>query len=116
MRIAQEEIFGPVLVVIPFDTEEEAVEIANDTIYGLAAGIWTRDVAKAMWVVNQIRAGMVWVNTFHGCMDRDAVGRIQAERGRSRLGSCGLEEFTEPKSVIVDTTGEPVGMFEAVND
>jgi aldehyde dehydrogenase (NAD+) len=64
MRIFQEEIFGPVLTVTRFDSDEEAVNIANDTIYGLAAGIWTRDVSRAHRVSSRIRAGTVWVNTF----------------------------------------------------
>src|SRR5450759_3490448 len=64
MRIAQEEIFGPVLVVIPFDGEQEAIAIANDTIYGLAGAVWTKDVTKAMRVVKALRAGITWVNTY----------------------------------------------------
>src|SRR5438128_6761711 len=65
MRIAREEIFGPVLTVTTFDSEEEAIEIANDTEYGLAAGIWTRNVTRAARVAQQVRAGIVWVNTYH---------------------------------------------------
>src|SRR5450756_2897454 len=65
MRIAQEEIFGPVLVVIPFDGEQEAIAIANDTIYGLAGAVWAKDVTKAMRVVKAVRAGITWVNTYH---------------------------------------------------
>jgi len=68
MTIAQEEIFGPVLVVIPFDTEDEAVRIANDTIYGLAAGLWTNDVARAHRVAKRLHAGQVFVNRY-GCYD-----------------------------------------------
>ena len=65
MRVAQEEIFGPVLVVIPFDTEEDAIRIANDTIYGLAGGVWTLDGAKALRVVKAVRAGTMYVNTYN---------------------------------------------------
>ncbi|HHT0606296.1 TPA: aldehyde dehydrogenase family protein, partial [Legionella anisa] len=65
MRIAREEIFGPVLAVIPFDTEEEAIQIANDTEYGLAAAVWTKDLTRAHRVTSQIRAGILWVNHYH---------------------------------------------------
>lgn len=68
MKIAQEEIFGPVLCVIPFDTEEEVVEMANDTIYGLAAGLWTGDMSRAHRVANKLQAGQVFVNRY-GCYD-----------------------------------------------
>jgi gamma-glutamyl-gamma-aminobutyraldehyde dehydrogenase len=64
MSIAREEIFGPVASVIPFDTVDEAISIANDTIYGLAASIWTRDLSTAVRCVRAVQAGVVWVNTF----------------------------------------------------
>ncbi|MEV9607762.1 aldehyde dehydrogenase family protein, partial [Klebsiella pneumoniae] len=64
MRIAREEIFGPVAALIPFDDEEEAISLANDTPYGLTAGLWTRDVGRALRVSSRIEAGMVWVNTY----------------------------------------------------
>src|SRR5690606_21686260 len=64
MRIAQEEVFGPVLSVIPFHDEEEAVTIANDVTFGLGAGIWTRDVARAHRVARRIQSGTVWINTY----------------------------------------------------
>src|SRR6185437_3976169 len=64
MRIAQEEIFGRVLSVIPFDDEEEAIAIANDTVYGLAAGVWTQNIRRALVMSERLRAGTVWVNTY----------------------------------------------------
>ena len=63
MRIAREEIFGPVLTVIPFETEEEALKIANDTIYGLTAYVWTNDLTRAMRTTDKLEAGMIWVNS-----------------------------------------------------
>src|SRR5207247_10943881 len=64
-RIAQEEIFGPVLAVIPFEDEADAIRIANDTPYGLAGAVWTRDVYRGIRVLKQIRAGILWLNTYH---------------------------------------------------
>ena len=111
MQIAQEEIFGPVLVVIPFADETEAVKIANDTIYGLAAGVWSKDTSKAMRVAQQIKAGMVWVNTFFWSpAELPWGGYKQSGLGRE-MGSYGLDEFREVKSIIVDTTGEPIGLY-----
>jgi len=111
MRVAQEEIFGPVLVVIPFDTEEQAVALANDTIYGLAGGVWTRDGAKAMRVAQAVRAGTVYVNTYNWSpIELPWGGYKQSGLGRE-LGNFGMDEFTEAKSVIIDTSGQPLGMY-----
>ncbi len=65
MRVAQEEIFGPVLVVIPFKTEEDAIRIANDSIYGLAGVVWTNDLRRAQRVVSQIDSGLLWINCWY---------------------------------------------------
>ena len=114
MRIAREEIFGPVLVVIPFDTEEEAIEIANDTIYGLAGGVWTIDGAKAMRVAQAVRAGTMYVNTYNWSpIELPWGGYKQSGNGRE-LGNFGVDEFTEAKSVIFDTSGQPLGLYASV--
>jgi betaine-aldehyde dehydrogenase len=111
MRIAQEEVFGPVLAVIPFDDEEEAVAIANDTIYGLAGGVWTQDPAKAMRVVRAVRAGTMYVNTYNWSpVELPWGGFKQSGLGRE-LGRAGMDEFTETKSVVIDTSGEPLGLY-----
>ncbi|TGP29100.1 aldehyde dehydrogenase family protein, partial [bacterium M00.F.Ca.ET.228.01.1.1] len=65
MRIVQEEVFGPVVTIEGFDTEEQAITLANDSIYGLAGGVFTNDIGKAERVVNQLRMGTVWINDFH---------------------------------------------------
>lgn len=98
MTIAQEEIFGPVLSIIPYDTEEEAIQIANDTIYGLAAGVWSSDVEKAKSVARRIRAGQVEING--GAFNPVAPfgGFKQSGNGRE-LGKFGLDEFLEVKSL-----------------
>jgi len=102
MTIAREEIFGPVLVVLPFDTEEEAVALANDSPYGLAAGVWTKDVKRAHRVARRLAAGTVWVNTYNRY---DAVapfgGYKQSGFGRL-LGESALEGYTQTKTVWVD--------------
>jgi acyl-CoA reductase-like NAD-dependent aldehyde dehydrogenase len=98
MTIAQEEIFGPVLSILPYDTEEEAIEIANDTVYGLAGGVWAGDAEKAKAVARKIRTGQVEING--GAFNPLAPfgGYKQSGHGRE-LGSFGLEEFLEVKAM-----------------
>src|SRR6185295_12334417 len=94
-RIAQEEIFGPVACVIPFDDEERALKIANDTHYGLAAAVWSRDVFRVMRVVRALRAGVVWVNqTQVSAIEAPWGGYKQSGFGRE-LGRWGVEEYLQ---------------------
>jgi betaine-aldehyde dehydrogenase len=98
MTIAQEEIFGPVLSILPYDTEEEAVEIANDTVYGLAGGVWSGDPERAKKVALQLRTGQVEVNGGGFNLMAPFGGYKQSGHGRE-LGKYGLEEYLEVKSL-----------------
>jgi betaine-aldehyde dehydrogenase len=112
MRIAQEEIFGPVLVVIPFDSEEEAIRIANDTIYGLAGAVWTKDITRAMRVIKAMRAGITWVNTYHPTYSEAPWGGYKQSGIGRELGSYGLDEYTEVKQINIDLTDQPMGVYQ----
>jgi len=107
MKVAQEEIFGPVVCVIPFDTEEEAVAIANDIPYGLGCSIWTRDVARAHRVAGEVEAGIVWINDHHRLHPGIPWGGFK-DSGYGREGSFDfINEYTAPKYVCVRV--EPQG-------
>ena len=101
MRVAQEEIFGPVLVAIPFDEPEEAVELANASIYGLAAGVWTRDVSKAHAVAAQLEAGTVWINQYNWYDSGAPFGGYKQSGFGRELGRQALAHYTETKTVFV---------------
>jgi acyl-CoA reductase-like NAD-dependent aldehyde dehydrogenase len=99
MRIAREEVFGPVGVVIPYDTVEQAIEIANDTEYGLAAGVWGADEARAMSVARRLEAGTVWVNDWHAFPLNGPFGGYKQSGIGRELGEQALHEYTEVKYI-----------------
>ena len=101
MRIAQEEIFGPVLVVIKYDSVEDAIRMANDTIYGLAAGVWSRDVERAVAVAERIQAGTIWINDYHIISAEAPFGGYKQSGIGRELGTWGLKEYTEIKHIHV---------------
>jgi len=105
MSIAREEIFGPVLSVIPFDDEEEAIKIANDTEYGLAATVWTPDVRRALRMTKAIKAGTVGVNGYQLEPNSPFGGYRQSGLGREG-GRAAIESYTELKTVLLPFTDE----------
>lgn len=110
-RIAREEIFGPVAAVIPFDGESDAIRIANDTPYGLAAAVWTRDIYKAFRVVKSLRAGIVWINHMQPAYVEAPWGGYKQSGFGRELGPWGLEEYLETKQVFVNLDETPIGWY-----
>jgi len=108
MAIARNELFGPVLSVIRFSEEAEALSIANDSPFGLAAGIWTRDLNRAHRAADALEAGVVWVNTYRSLSFASPFGGRKLSGYGRELGREGLLEFTQTKSVWVETSEEPI--------
>lgn len=111
LRIVQEEIFGPVLVVQKFTTEQEAIRLANSTRYGLAGGVFTNDGAKAQRVIRKLRAGITWINTYHPTFNEAPWGGYKMSGIGRELGTYGYEAYTEVKQINVNLQVQPIGWF-----
>ncbi|MEV4337856.1 aldehyde dehydrogenase family protein [Streptomyces sp. NPDC049590] len=111
MRVVREEVFGPVLTVETFRTEEEAVRLANDTEYGLAGAVWSADTAKARRVASRLRHGTVWINDFHPYLPQAEWGGFGRSGTGRELGPAGLAEYRETKHVYQNLAPKPVRWF-----
>jgi betaine-aldehyde dehydrogenase len=109
--IAREEIFGPVMAVIPFDDEAEALRIANDTPYGLAAAVWSRDIFKCLRMVKRLQAGIVWVNHMQPTYVEAPWGGYKMSGIGRELGPWGAEEYLQVKQVHINLNEQPIGWY-----
>ena len=107
MRIAQEEVFGPVLSIIGFDDEQDAIELGNSVIYGLVAGVWTGNIGRAMRMTRALRAGTVWVNTYRAYSFMMPFGGVKMSGLGRENGIEAVHEFLETKSVFLSTSATP---------
>ncbi|MGH3746653.1 MAG: aldehyde dehydrogenase family protein, partial [Micromonosporaceae bacterium] len=111
MTVVQEESFGPVLTVETFETPEEALALANATVYGLAGGVWTGDPAKAQYIAKGLRAGTVWINDFHPYVPQAEWGGFKRSGIGRELGALGLDEYCETKHIWNQTAPSPQHWF-----
>ena len=111
MRIAQEEVFGPVLSVIPFKDDDEAVEIANDVVYGLAAGVWTSSINRAIEIPKRLQAGTVWVNTYRAVSYMAPFGGYKRSGLGRESGQDAIKEYMQTKTIWVSTASEVPNPF-----
>ncbi|HEX5226307.1 MAG TPA: aldehyde dehydrogenase [Bryobacteraceae bacterium] len=111
MRIANEEVFGPVLSIIPFDDEDEAVRIANNTVYGLAAGVWTQSIRRALLMSERLEAGTVWVNTYRAISYMSPFGGYKRSGIGRESGIDAIHDYLQTKSVWIDIAGNAPNPF-----
>ncbi|HEX8294180.1 MAG TPA: aldehyde dehydrogenase family protein [Pyrinomonadaceae bacterium] len=111
MRVAQEEIFGPVVSIITFEGEDDLIRQANEVVFGLSAGIWTKDITRAHRFAKAIKAGTVWINTFNMFNAASPFGGFKQSGYGREMGKHALEMYTNVKSVWVDLSGKPIGWY-----
>jgi betaine-aldehyde dehydrogenase len=112
MTIVREEIFGPVVTVQTFKTEEEAIQMANNTVYGLAGAVFTADGARALRVIKELRAGITWINCYNPCFNEAPWGGYKRSGIGRELGVHGLEEYQEIKQININMHPGIVGWYE----
>jgi acyl-CoA reductase-like NAD-dependent aldehyde dehydrogenase len=106
--IMQEEVFGPVASIMRFKDEAQALALANDTEFGLAAGIWTRDNARVHRMSKAVQAGIIWVNTYRAVSPMGAIGGFKASGYGRESGIDGVKDYTQLKTVWINTSSEPM--------
>ncbi|MGH7078518.1 MAG: aldehyde dehydrogenase family protein, partial [Acetobacteraceae bacterium] len=111
MRIAREEVFGPVLAVLPFDDDDDAVRIGCDIPYGLAAGVWTENIGRALTMANRLEAGTVWINTYRAVSYMVPFGGYKRSGIGRESGIDMIHEYLQTKSVWIDTGNEVPNPF-----
>jgi aldehyde dehydrogenase (NAD+) len=111
MRIAQEEVFGPVLAVIPFRDEDEAIAIGNDVVYGLAAGVWTQNMRRALTMAEKLQAGTIWVNTYRAVSYLSPFGGYKRSGLGRESGQEAIKEYLQVKSVWISTATDVPNPF-----
>ena len=111
MRVAQEEIFGPVAVVIPFKTEEDVIKMANDSVYGLAGAVWTKDITRAIRVARAVETGRMWVNTYNQIPAGAPFGGYKESGFGRETHKVILEHYTQMKNIMINLHDAPSGFY-----
>lgn len=111
MKVAQEEIFGPVVVVIPFSTEEEVIAMANQSDYGLAGGVWTQDINRALRVAQAVETGRMWVNTYHELPAHAPFGGYKKSGIGRETHKSMIDAYTQKKNILISLNEKPLGLF-----
>lgn len=115
MRIAQEEIFGPVAVVIKFRTEDEVIAMANDSTYGLGGAVWTQDITRAMKVARSVETGRMWVNTYNQLPAGAPFGGYKNSASGRETDLSILDAYTQKKNIFINLNTAPSGFYPGIS-